>query len=73
MVDCLKALDPHVWSGRALQEGLAELSVAVLHQCIRPLIGAVVLPAIMDISARAGSLTARPHRAIGVTSVRMRR
>src|ERR1700740_1037331 len=32
--------DPNVWSGRALQEVFVELSVAVLHQCIRPLIGA---------------------------------
>jgi hypothetical protein len=32
--------DPFVWSGRALQEVFVELSVAVLHQCIRPLIGA---------------------------------
>ncbi|WP_334406010.1 hypothetical protein [Bradyrhizobium sp. AZCC 2289] len=43
-----------VWSGRALQEDFVELAAAVLHQCIRPLIGAhVVLRAIMDISARA--------------------
>src|SRR5438477_6117400 len=34
-----------------------ELTVAVLHQCIRPLIGAL-LRAIMDISARAISLAA---------------
>jgi hypothetical protein len=33
----------------------------------------VVLRAIMDISARAISLTDRPQRAIWVTSVRMRR
>jgi hypothetical protein len=33
-------LYPHVWSGRALQEDFVELAVAVLHQCIRPLIGA---------------------------------
>jgi hypothetical protein len=32
--------DPHVWSGRALQVDFAKLAVAVLHQCIRPLIGA---------------------------------
>src|SRR5712691_13060249 len=34
---------------------------AVLHQCIRPLIGALVLRAIMDISAHAFSLAARPR------------
>ena len=34
---------------------------AVLHQCIRPLIGAFRLLAIMDISARAISLAARPR------------
>ena len=32
-----------------------------MHQCIRPLIGAVVLRAIMDISARAFSLADRPR------------
>src|SRR5450432_4671704 len=32
--------DPNVWSGRALQEVFVDLSVAVLHQCIRPLVGA---------------------------------
>jgi len=50
-----------------------ELAVAVLHQCIRPLIGARVLRAIMDISARAISLPDRPQWAIWVTSARMRR
>jgi hypothetical protein len=35
--------------------------LAVLHQCIRPLIGAVLLPTIMDISARALSLADRPR------------
>jgi len=46
---------------------------AVLHQCIRSLLGAVLLRTIMDISARAISLADRPQRAIWVTSVRMRR
>src|SRR6266481_7009170 len=46
---------------------------AVLHQCIRSLVGAVLLRTIMDISARATSLADRPRRAIWVTSVRMRR
>src|SRR6202048_1404832 len=35
---------------------------AVLHQCIRSLVGAVLLRTIMDISARATSLTDRPQR-----------
>jgi hypothetical protein len=34
------AHDPNVWSGRALQEGFVGLADAVLHQCIRSLIGA---------------------------------
>ena len=38
------AIDPDVWSGRALQEDFVELAVAVLHQCIRPLIGACCAP-----------------------------
>src|ERR1700730_2660534 len=46
---------------------------AVLHQCIRSLVGAVLLRTIMDISAHAFSLADRPQRAIRVTSVRMRR
>ena len=32
------------WSGRALQEDFVELAAAVLHQCIRPLIGACGAP-----------------------------
>jgi hypothetical protein len=36
------ALD--VWSGRASQENFVKLAVAVLHQCIRPLIGACCAP-----------------------------
>src|ERR1700722_15358243 len=36
--------DPHVWSGRALQEDFVELAAAVLHQCIRPQIGACCAP-----------------------------
>src|SRR5262245_1923138 len=34
------AVDPNVWSGRALQEDSSIWRLAVLHQCIRPLIGA---------------------------------
>jgi hypothetical protein len=33
--------DPDVWSGRALQEVFIDLESAVLHQCIRSLIGAL--------------------------------
>jgi hypothetical protein len=64
--------DPNVWSGRALQGDFVDLADAVLHQCIRPLVGAL-LPAIMDISARAISLPDRSRWTIWVTSVRMRR
>src|ERR1700741_5478871 len=32
--------DPNVWSGRALQEVSSIRQITVLHQCIRPLIGA---------------------------------
>src|SRR5712672_251493 len=53
--------------------GFVELASAVLHQCIRSLVGAVLLRTIMDISAHAFSLGDRPQRAIRVTSVRMRR
>jgi hypothetical protein len=56
------ANDPHVWSGRALQEVSSSWRSAVSHQCIRSLIGAVLLRANMDISARAISLTDRPQR-----------
>src|SRR6266480_2547710 len=52
--------------------GFVDLADVVLHQCIGPLIGAL-LPAIMDISARAISLADRPQWAIWVTRVRMRR
>jgi hypothetical protein len=36
--------DPNVWSGRASQEDFVELAAAVLHQCIRPPIGACRAP-----------------------------
>ena len=49
------------------------LADARLHQCIRSLIGAVLLRTNMDISAHAISLADRPRRAFRVTSVRMRR
>jgi hypothetical protein len=51
MDSVMSAFDPNVWSGRALQENFVEWADAVLHQCIRPLIGAFELRAIMDISA----------------------
>jgi hypothetical protein len=39
------AFDPNVWSGRALQEGFVDWhGCSVLHQCIRPLIGACCAP-----------------------------
>jgi hypothetical protein len=39
------AIDPNVWSGRALQENFHRAGgCAVLHQCIRPLIGAFRAP-----------------------------
>jgi hypothetical protein len=37
----ISEFDPDVWSGRALQEDFVELAAAVLHQCIRLLIGAL--------------------------------
>ena len=37
-------VDPNVWSGRALQEGSLIWRRAVLHQCIRPLVGACCAP-----------------------------
>jgi hypothetical protein len=33
-------IDPDVWSGRAVQEVFVDPGDAVLHQCIRSLIGA---------------------------------
>ena len=40
-----EAIDPNVWSGRALQENFDRVGgCAVLHQCIRPLIGALCAP-----------------------------
>src|SRR6516165_7463179 len=53
--------DPDVWSGRAVQEVFVDPADAVLHQCSRPLFGAVVLRVIMDISAYAISLADRPR------------
>jgi hypothetical protein len=47
-------------AGRALQESSSSCLIAVLHQCIRPLVGTIELRAIMGISARAISLAVRP-------------
>jgi len=57
----ISAADPNVWCGRALQEVWSICRFAVLHQCIRPLIGACVLRATMDISAHTFSLADRPR------------
>ena len=40
VVDSLKALDPNVWTRRALQGKIVRLESVVSHQCIRPRIGA---------------------------------
>src|SRR5436190_19604486 len=37
-------MTPNVWSGRASQEVFVDLASAVLHQCIRSLIGACCAP-----------------------------
>ena len=38
------AIDPNVWSGRALQEVFVDPADTVLRQCIRPLLGARCAP-----------------------------
>jgi hypothetical protein len=45
------AVDPFVWTGRALQAGCEQMEGVVLRICIRPLHGAFELLAIMDIRA----------------------
>jgi len=67
------AFDPMYGPAVRCKRFFVEVAVAVLHQCIRSLIGADLLRTIMDISARAISLADRPQRAIRVTSVRKRR
>ena len=53
--------DPDAWPGRALR-AIPQILTLVLHQCIRPRIGAsLVLRAAMDISARSISLADRPR------------
>ena len=46
------AFDPYVWTGRALQAEFEKWRGLVLRICIRPLHGAFVLLAIMDIRSR---------------------
>src|SRR6266581_776221 len=65
------AFDPNVWTRRALQEKTVRLEYTVLHQCIRPRIGADA-PDHHGIRARPISLAAMPRRAIWVISSRMR-
>ena len=36
----MTGFDPHVWTRRALQEKTVRLEYTVLHQCIRPRVGA---------------------------------
>src|SRR6266571_2126868 len=64
-------IDPNVWTRRALQEKTVRLEYTVLHQCIRPRIGADA-PDHHGIRARPISLAAMPRRAIWVISSRLR-
>jgi hypothetical protein len=52
--------DPTVWTGRVLQARCDEWRRLVLRFCIRPLNGAVLLLAIMDIRAHPISFSERP-------------
>jgi hypothetical protein len=61
----------NVWTRRALQEKTVRLEYTVLHQCIRPRIGADA-PDHHGIRARPISLAAMPRRAIRVISSQMR-
>jgi hypothetical protein len=54
------AFDPTVWTGRALQAESEKMEGLVLRICIRPLHGAFVLLAIMDIRAHPISFSERP-------------
>jgi hypothetical protein len=54
------ANDPSVWTGRALQARFEQMEGLVLRICIRPLHGAFVLLAIMDIRAHPISFCERP-------------
>jgi len=52
--------DPSVWTGRAVQAECEQMEGVVLRICIRPLDGAYVLLAIMDIRAHAILFWERP-------------
>ena len=52
--------DPTVWTGRAVQAECEQMEGVVLRICIRPLDGAYVLLAIMDIRAHAILFWERP-------------
>jgi len=54
------AIDPTVWTGRVLQARCDAWRRLVLRFCIRPLNGAVLLLAIMDIRAHPISFSERP-------------
>ncbi len=56
----ISGFDPTVWTGRALQAGCEQMEGVVLRICIRPLHGAFVLLAIMDIRAHPISFSERP-------------
>jgi hypothetical protein len=56
----ISPFDPSVWTGRALQAGCEQMEGVVLRICIRPLHGAFVLLAIMDIRAHPISFSERP-------------
>jgi len=59
LVPSSSQVDPSVWTGRALQAE-SEWRGLVLRICIRPLHGAFVLLAIMDIRAHPISFSERP-------------
>src|SRR5260370_40809932 len=66
-------IDSNVWSGRALQVVSPSWRRAVLHQCIRPLIGAFA-PGIHGYQRACVLISGQASSgAIRVTSVRMRR
>jgi len=54
------ANDPTVWTGRVLQAECERWRGLVLRFCIRPVNGAFVLLAIMDIRAHPLSFSERP-------------
>ena len=58
------AIDPSVWTGRALQAESDDLEKLVLRFCIRPIEGAFEPLAMMDIRARSISFASRPQKAI---------